>query len=732
MPTLQDVLNSGSSAAAIAAEIEARRISNMFESYLNATSAETQPEVVPNVPTSPRVGRPRQTPLAPNVPTNAAAIENIEYPEEELNNTIYVYRAETIRHGWYFKYRGQCSQNYANFAQIHTDVLRQLSNSMGRERGQFYVYPEIGNTDWVNLSRPRNVEGSFPYAFYIVPSPTRRRFKLIAPSSRTNGMYGEDTGATLADVYLKARIMVRTLKQECPINENGERIRWEIRPLKNTPEYQELLNFAQRHGIVDYGIIEENDIEESDSIPLNNFRDISNALNIICHDITSPLVENTSANIIKYLIDREWTARNEDYDEDGGNYEGIREDKKELVRSIIYRRTGVRMLDCWDDEFRLVHPNNMHVANIEEEGENTLQQVSSTYFTNHCRNCDGCNQGFIRDGIRRISRESDTRMCVSCLEERGYFRCQHCSGEYHNEEDGCPHYNNMPAETIYGYSQDVRSVIPRMFHTASDKPKNGNYLRYGLELEVLIKDNVEFNHAARMTGEAIRGHAIMKRDSSIGDNGFEIVTAPATLEYHRKVLWNKWFTNQDRNGATAASLTRSWNTACCGLHVHITRAALDAMQLSKLLYFYHDERNGQFLSHIAGRTVGRDARYCKTGTKRLGTNTPNNCQDHHEAITISRRNNGKTAEVRIFRGNATKHGIMRCLEFVDATVHWCSVASASQLNYRYFLQWFDAPTVRSRYPELWRYLIQRGYIRTEHKSKGKKTFDMLPESEMVA
>jgi hypothetical protein len=255
-----------------------------------------------------------------------------------------------------------------------------------------------------------------------------------------------------------------------------------------------------------------------------------------------------------------------------------------------------------------------------------------------------------------------------------------------------------------------------MYSLPTDKKINGEFLRYGVELEVLPKTNVASKVAKYNCGRSLHNYALLKSDSSLGREGFEIVTVPATLEFHRTKLWHDFFNAAYLDGLTAAKSVQSWHTNVCGIHVHVTRAALTEMQLSKLLVFYHEPYNSTFLSRIAGRKVGPDAQYCKAAKKKLRAGIARECGGHHDAITISSRNHGKTAEVRIFRGNSTYHGVMRAIEFVDATVKWCGQnSSAAVLDYKNFLDWFNVPSIKKQYPELRKHLIDLKYLKARLK-----------------
>lgn len=450
---------------------------------------------------------------------------------------------------------------------------------------------------------------------------------------------------------------------------------------------------------------------------INNYAQVKQALADIKANPTDPVNENTIVHITTYIMNKFY----------GNEYSSrMWITRMAEVKVIIERITGVNWITARDGGQTLVHPDNAIEVHTDSERRSVVSFYSTRYRMRECSECTQCHAVYIKDLIIAPDRSNrQVELCTYCIATSGWYRCSLCAGRYHHEDIGCPEIARMPIGHIYNYSQDVRAAIPKMYHMKEDKPVNGTYLRYGVELEVLVRENIMQSSASSAVGAAIKGHAIMKADSSLrnpnGNGGFEIVTVPATLEYHRQKLWNDFFKKKDCEGLTASQYVFAWNSRCCGTHVHITRAALDTMQLAKLCVFYNEGTNNAFLSKIAGRTVGPEASYCKTAKKKLrgntitGDTTANDCNNHHDAITVSHRNNGKTVEIRIFRANATMHGVMRAIEFVDATVMWCKEVSAQDLNYRKFLDWFDKPQVRSKYPELWRHLLEMRYLTTPHK-----------------
>lgn len=255
---------------------------------------------------------------------------------------------------------------------------------------------------------------------------------------------------------------------------------------------------------------------------------------------------------------------------------------------------------------------------------------------------------------------------------------------------------------LLSYSEDVIK-IKKGFRKTLKEPKTR--LFYGVELEALVKPNKDFFDALDHINDDLQSYAILKEDGSLyGETGegLEIVTVPATLQFHKNVLWKKFFTK-----GHSYKLLRGWNTSCCGMHIHFSRAALNNETQSRILYFYHAEDNAEFLTKIAGRYVGDGAEYCKIQPKELKDSKPESCY-FRGSIAVSQKNKGKTFEVRIFKSNVSKFGVFRGLEFVAATIAFSKQAlnEESKLTHKEFLAWFNTPYQRTKYPHLKRHLVQ--------------------------
>lgn len=205
---------------------------------------------------------------------------------------------------------------------------------------------------------------------------------------------------------------------------------------------------------------------------------------------------------------------------------------------------------------------------------------------------------------------------------------------------------------------------------------------YGVELEVNSRKAATHAETCKKVHEDIgTDFAILKFDRSTGELGFEIVTAPATLAYHRQA-WEKFF-------AGSASLVSSWENGRCGMHVHISRAAFqNPSHLSKMMAFYNAPINKDFIERIAGRQSEYaiiDPKANVMVAKMLGIESnkgeaarPINAtfkagkgtQKKYSAVNLQHTD---TVEVRIFKGNVSKIGFFKNLEFVDAVMEYSKV-----------------------------------------------------------
>lgn len=236
----------------------------------------------------------------------------------------------------------------------------------------------------------------------------------------------------------------------------------------------------------------------------------------------------------------------------------------------------------------------------------------------------------------------------------------------------------------------------------------------GVELEVERRSDAPRNIERMTIGDLGKEYAILKSDGSV-PNGYEIVTAPCTLGYHL-TRWEKFFNN-------SAKYLSSYVSGNCGMHVHISRKAFTPLHLGKMIAFYNNHENRSFITHIAGRSSSyakftEDKAFHikskivsqieavkkliakeeteKTGKlnleqaknevmilkSKLNTTGSSDCTslihnltsggERYSAVNLTKT---ATVEIRIFKGNVSKVGMLKNLEFVHAIVAFTKEAT---------------------------------------------------------
>ena len=277
--------------------------------------------------------------------------------------------------------------------------------------------------------------------------------------------------------------------------------------------------------------------------------------------------------------------------------------------------------------------------------------------------CDHCGRELWADdncGDERIT------LCESCR-ELDYVSCRCCGRVIHIDDavylGGDDPYCDNCADDLDEEGGD--SAI----HDYNYKPSPLFYgegpLFMGVELEI-DKGGESGTYAARLCGIANRDgtHVYCKHDGSL-DDGFEIVSHPMTLEYHRNRM--NWRAIMDE----AVSLGyRSHQTRTCGLHVHVSRAAFgktyDEQEecISRVVFFVENHwndlvrfsrRHTEQLNRWSSRYgIGRDT---KDTYQKVKEGNPG----RYVAVNLE---NDETVEFRLFRGTLRYETFLAALELV--------------------------------------------------------------------
>jgi len=195
------------------------------------------------------------------------------------------------------------------------------------------------------------------------------------------------------------------------------------------------------------------------------------------------------------------------------------------------------------------------------------------------------------------------------------------------------------------------------------EPSDSIYL--GVELETLYYTSLEVESLFSYNGD----RAILKADSSIQGQGFEIVTAAMSLDYQLD-YWEELIEKFGKELTPHSS---------CGMHVHVSRAPLSQLQIGKILVFLNDPVNAGWVNLIAGRLPNE---YCDRKPKKLeDVSCP---QSRHEALNLT---NDSTIEFRIFSSTNKYEEIASRIEFCHALTKYCENAELTKLQWADFKQW---------------------------------------------
>lgn len=331
--------------------------------------------------------------------------------------------------------------------------------------------------------------------------------------------------------------------------------------------------------------------------------------------------------------------------------------------------------------------------------------------------CEYCQDNFHREQITTAGRTENLRVCAHCLQENftwegdfDRFITNEEYEEYHedDEDDGDYGDDNEGDDSLKNYDYNpARNMTKDTFRTATleklSPEAREKEIFMGVELEVLPIDRDQYRTARDTIYKVIKSFAVLKYDGSISDAlGFEIATVPGTLKFHREA-WQPFF-------EVAPKHVRSWNArTSCGIHVHLDREALGPLVAGRLIAFIHAKENRDFIYDIAGRSTHFAMLMPDTKITTLVSKRGYHHRDHYDAAGPSDRR--KTVEIRIFRGNITKNGLMRCVEFCHALASFCRQTSNRKLQAADFFDWFAIPGNRKQYPELEQWMLRKGYIK---------------------
>ena len=288
------------------------------------------------------------------------------------------------------------------------------------------------------------------------------------------------------------------------------------------------------------------------------------------------------------------------------------------------------------------------------------------------------------------SRKIDDRgklqvICSACVSNSDFKQCESCLSYYEDnilERGDC---QTCIAEATARHILNYKYRVEKDLGMRGQEPKDRIY--YGIELELESK-NIGLD--VLIVNSLIKEIAKLKKDASI-KHGFEIVSAPATIDEHY-YMWDNFF---EKLPPTCEPLHS------CGMHVHVTRDRLSELQIGKMLMFLHAKENREFIKVVAGRDSNfhnnftTEKRYKDV---RIPLVDKDGRPDHHTALNLHKEN---TIEFRIFWSTRDRRIFLKNIEFCKAITKfadWATNSLCDSVNYMKFVGFVQ--TNRKEYPYL--------------------------------
>ena len=333
-------------------------------------------------------------------------------------------------------------------------------------------------------------------------------------------------------------------------------------------------------------------------------------------------------------------------------------------------------------------------------------------------------------------------VCESCIED-GYFRCTHCEEYFSNNHlwaedseyvicDSCSDYYYVCAgcnEIIHqddaeyhdgnyycsSCYDDVCDNLDNVVNEYSYKPipiflgDSKDNLYIGVELEV--DRGSPYDAAVELKDS---DNIYLKHDGSLG-SGFEIVSHPATLEYHTHYLgWSEIMQ------ICLSADMRSHDTSTCGLHCHVSRDFFGSnsdtqdLHIAKLILLINKFWD-RYIVPFSRRDYSQLDRWAAKPDISISENDTE--EEIVDKVKSSKHNgryqginlmNEHTIEFRMFRGTLKLNTFIASLQFVDCI---CRFAKDMKLSGIYSTNWSDLFYGKAtQYPELICYLKSRNLL----------------------
>lgn len=272
--------------------------------------------------------------------------------------------------------------------------------------------------------------------------------------------------------------------------------------------------------------------------------------------------------------------------------------------------------------------------------------------------CPYCEKYVEHENFVYVDSE-DRYICQECISE-WYRECNECGSLVHidylmyiNEDEQLCEHCYAEKGTIRNYSYKPKWK----FYDLNEK--HPLYMGVELEIDKIDGNYDEQNKLVGAMDNIFNGKAIFKHDGSLGQYGFEIVSHPATLKFHKECMyWSDIFDLALEFDYASNDI----NT--CGLHITVEKPS--EIEVAKLVLFF--ELHWDKILKISRRTK---AQYKEWADRYFSNNEEisldkvqdkiKNIYDRYRAINVSKID---VIEFRIFKGTLNDEIFYATLEFI--------------------------------------------------------------------
>lgn len=324
--------------------------------------------------------------------------------------------------------------------------------------------------------------------------------------------------------------------------------------------------------------------------------------------------------------------------------------------------------------------NNITAQAATYRGRNVCPACMEHIENGRIISCDACGDLLAAYNAVRITSNPEARFCASCASAA--TRCIHCGGLFLDVDDATDNWICNECRHLYSRCTDCGSYFRpddpdevlccdcaeddgfvRRYHykpvPVFNPPKTSASAVYmGVELEAGGASECDRDCCAEALSYSTSPF-YLKRDSSIPEYGFELVTHPCSLEYHTNSFgWGKVL-NAMRNHNL-----RSHSIDNCGLHIHVNRDALNSRQWIIVDWFI--AKFSDKWTAIARRSPNRYCHQKELDGRKLKT-VCGRSTDRYAAVNFTNRN---TVEFRLFRGSLIPETVLGTIAAVDGLINW--------------------------------------------------------------